>query len=84
MKFKHIGSPAESNKLAGWALFIISSIINLGKSELCKHPITEDGIFALFIRLLFFIYLKCKKILIVCPQISVSFLKNGQMQKKYF
>lgn len=49
MKFKHIGSPAESNKLAGWALFIISSIINLGKSELCKHPITEDGIFSLFI-----------------------------------
>lgn len=48
MKFKHIGSPAESNKLAGWALFIISSIINLGKSELCKHPITEDGIFSLY------------------------------------
>ena len=32
------------NKLAGEALLILASIINLGKSDLCKHLITEDDL----------------------------------------
>jgi hypothetical protein len=32
------------NKLAGQALLLISNIIHLGKSGLCKQSITEDDI----------------------------------------
>jgi len=38
------GDQAVVNKLAGEGLLLISSIIHLGKSGLCKNPITEDDL----------------------------------------
>ena len=38
------GVPTTVNKLAGQALLLISNIIQLGKSGLCKQPVTEDDL----------------------------------------
>ncbi|KAL3116189.1 hypothetical protein niasHT_002313 [Heterodera trifolii] len=38
------GVPSTVNKLASGALLLIASIIHLGKSGMCKQPITEDDL----------------------------------------